>query len=266
MDGTLLDQNKKIPEQNIEAVRRLKEEGIYFVIATGRHDSMIKPYLDELEIEMPVISCNGALVREPFHDRRFLSIPIEKEQMLTMVEICRDAGVDYHIYALETIFGETLTNKMVYYDQRNSTLPAREQVLLHISEDYRDFIMGTTEELYKLLVITREPVLLEKVDNAIYESTGIKSAQSDFNLFDVMQKNVSKATALEVLTSKLGISREETAAIGDQTNDMEMLQWAGTGIAMANAIPAVKDISQIVTTRANGEGGVAEAIEILLKG
>ena len=104
MDGTLLDQDKKIPKQNITAVKKLKDAGIYFVIATGRHDSMITSYLDQLEIEMPVISCNGALVREPFHDKLFSSTPIEKKQMLAIADICRDHEVDYHIYAHHTIF------------------------------------------------------------------------------------------------------------------------------------------------------------------
>lgn len=66
MDGTLLQDDKHISEENRKAVARLKEAGIQFVIATGRHDSMVKTYLDELEIETPVISCNGGMVRDPF--------------------------------------------------------------------------------------------------------------------------------------------------------------------------------------------------------
>lgn len=264
MDGTLLDSNKSIPQENIEAVRKLKEAGIYFVIATGRHDSMIKPYLDDLHIEMPVISCNGALVREPFHDKMFSSTPISKEQMLTMAEICRQHGADYHIYAHETIFGEQKKNKMLYYYERNKTLPEREQVKLHISENYTDFIMGTEEEFYKILVVTDVPEILKKVDDEIYKQTGIKSSQSDFNLFDIMQKGITKARALKELSEKLGITQEETAAIGDQTNDLDMIKWAGTGVAMANAIPAVKEAAQLVTEKSNGEGGVAEAIKKLL--
>lgn len=264
MDGTLLDSNKSIPKINVEAVKKLKDAGIFFVIATGRHDSMIKPYLDDLHIEMPVISCNGALVREPFHNKMFSSTPITKKQMLIMAEICREHGADYHIYAHDTIFGEQKINKMLYYFERNKTLPEREQVKLHISEDYKDFIMGTEEEFYKILVVTDVPEILKKVDDEIYEKTGIKSSQSDFNLFDIMQKGITKAGALKALTEKLGIKQEETAAIGDQTNDLDMIKWAGTGIAVANAIPVVKEAAQFVTEKSNGEGGVAEAIEKLL--
>jgi Cof subfamily protein (haloacid dehalogenase superfamily) len=264
MDGTLLDSNKKIPAANIKAVEKLKEAGIYFVIATGRHDSMIKSYLDDLHIEMPVISCNGALVREPFHDKMFSSTPITKNQMLTIADICREHGADYHIYAHETIFGEKRINKMLYYYENNKTLPPREQVKLHISEDYRGFIEGTKEELYKILVVTEVPEILKKVDDEIFRKTGFKSAQSDFNLFDVMQIGVTKAGALKELTEQLGIKQEETAAIGDQTNDLDMIQWAGTGVAMANAITTVKEAAQLITTKTNNEAGVAEAIDMLL--
>lgn len=265
MDGTLLDDRKDISRDNIEAVRLLKEAGIYFVIATGRHDSMIKAYLDELNIEMPVISCNGAIVREPFSGKVFSSSPLASDQVLKVIEAVRDAGADYHIYCSETVFGEKLSGKIHYYSERNRKLPNREQIRLRIDSDFRGFIKNTEEKFYKILVLSSEQSILDSAGKNIFRATGLTASQSDKELIDVMQTGISKAEAMSELCRKLGIKREETAAIGDQLNDLDMLNWAGTGIAMANAVEPVKAVAQMVTKGTNNQSGVAEAIGKLLQ-
>ena len=264
MDGTLLDNDKHISKENIAAVRKLKEAGTYFVIATGRHDSMIKAYMDELNIEMPVISCNGALVRNPFTDRMFSSSPIEKEKVLSIAEICREHGVDYHIYCHHKIYGEKMSGKIIYYNQRNQDLPERDQIKLHIDADYKNFINDTPEELYKVLILSRDADELNAVREAVTAETGLLPAQSDKDLIDTMQLGITKAKALNDLITELGISIEETAAIGDYLNDLDMIKFAGTGVAMANAVPEVKAAAAFVTEKSNHHGGVAEAIERLI--
>lgn len=264
MDGTLLNDHKEISKENAAAVKKLKDSGVYFVIATGRHDSMIKAYLDELNIEMPVISCNGALVRNPFSDRMFSSTPIEKEKVLHVAEICRSHGADYHIYCHNTIYGEGLTGKMKYYKERNNTLSERDQIKLFMSKDYKDFIMNTAEELYKVLILSSNPSELETVRKTVASETGLMPAPSDKDLIDTMQSGVTKASAMAELCSKLEIKQEETAAIGDQLNDLDMIEFAGTGIAMANAVDRVKEAASFVTVKSNNESGVADAIEKLL--
>ena len=90
--------------------------GIQFAIATGRHDSMIKSYLKHLNLEVPVISCNGAMVREPFSGQVLLSEASPKEQSLNVIDLCKERNVDFHIYGHDSIFGENLSHKMLYYN------------------------------------------------------------------------------------------------------------------------------------------------------
>lgn len=264
MDGTLLDDNKKISEKNIEAITRLKNSGVYFVIATGRHDSMIKSYLDQLKLEMPVISCNGAMVRNPFSDKMFASEPIDTQTVIKVADICKETGADYHIYCKETIYGETLTNKIFYYSELSKTLPATEEIKTVIDLDYKKFINSTDEELYKILAVSDNKEILNKVQKRIVSETGLTVAQSDKNLLDIMGNGISKASALKTLIAKLGIKVEETAAIGDQVNDLEMIKFAGCGIAVANAVDSVKKEASFVTKNNNCENAVAEAIEKLI--
>jgi HAD superfamily hydrolase (TIGR01484 family) len=86
MDGTLLNDDKQLSEKDIQTIKKLPDFGIQFAIATGRHDSMIKSYLKRLDLQVPVISCNGAMVREPFSDQVFLSETLPKEQSLNVIE------------------------------------------------------------------------------------------------------------------------------------------------------------------------------------
>ncbi len=265
MDGTLLNKDKEIPLENIEAVKLAKEAGVYFVIATGRHDSMIKAYLDDLHIEMPVISCNGGMVREPFSDKVFALHPLSSEQTLDIIEAAKGVGADYHLYCHNLIYGEQVSGKISYYAERNRQLSERDQIRLLTDPDYQGFIEGTNEEIFKVLVLCDDPEKLAAAGDEIHRRTGIRATQSDKNLIDVMQSGITKAGAMAELCKGLGIKQEETAAIGDQLNDLQMIKWAGVGVAMANAVDEIKAASQLVTEKSNHDSGVAEAIKKLLK-
>jgi len=265
MDGTLLNDKKEIPKKNIEAVHRLKDQGITFVIATGRHDSMVKAYMDELGIEMPVISCNGAMVREPFSNHLYSSIPLTKEQVLGIISSCKSFGADYHVYTRDVIYGETMTNRMLYYKNRNTILSERDRINLFVSSDYKSYVDEHRRELFKVLIIPGNPEEFEAITKDIDRTTGLQAFQSDSELLDVTQKGITKAHAIENLCKELKICREETAAIGDQRNDLDMIRYAGTGIAMANAVNEIKEAAQIITAGTNNQGGVAEAIHYIIE-
>ncbi len=264
MDGTLLDDNKEITSENIQAVHTLRDKGIFFVIATGRHDSMIRGYLDSLGVDMPVISCNGALIREPRSGELYGAEPMDSDQIFRIIRICKEYKADYHIYGKDVIFGEALTNKMYYYDQRNRTLDKENRIPLLVSGDYETFVKDHEGQLFKVLVLPSREEDFSLLTHIIFEQTGLEAFRSDTMLLDVMQKGTSKAKAIETLCRKLNIQRSETAAIGDYLNDLEMIRYAGTGVAMQNAVPELKKAAGMITEFCNNRSGVAEAIERLI--
>ena len=264
MDGTLLDNNKVISQVNISAIQQLKRKDVLFVIATGRHDSMIKSYLDELDMDMPVISCNGAMIRDPRTGKIYSSVPLETEQILKIIRICKEYGADYHIYGRDIIYGETLTGKIFYYNQRNQSLSPSNHINLHVSGEYEKFVREQEGHLYKVLVLPAREKDFAPVGEAIFRHTGLQSFQSDNTLLDVMQKGISKASAIETLCRELGIKQQETAAIGDHLNDLDMIEYVGTGVAMQNAVDSVKEAAQLVTDNCNNSSGVAEALKKLI--
>jgi hypothetical protein len=264
MDGTLLNDNKELSDKNIQTIKKLQDFGIKFAVATGRHDSMIKSYLKHLDLRVPVISCNGAIVREPFSDRVFLSEALPKEQSLRVIDICKERNASFHIYGHESIFGEKLSHKMLYYHHLNKTLPSDEQTKLVVVPDCKDIVINKPEPLYKFLIISDESQDLLNIIEHLSELDGLTVTQSMPMLCDVMKTGITKAYALQRLSESLGIKREEIAAIGDQHNDIDLIEYAGLGIAVANAEDALKEKADIVTFANNNQDAVSEAIENFL--
>ncbi|CAB1063743.1 hypothetical protein D1BOALGB6SA_8527 [Olavius sp. associated proteobacterium Delta 1] len=264
MDGTLLNDDKKLTEKNIQSIRKLQNFGIQFAIATGRHDSMIKGYLKHIDLQVPVISCNGAIVREPFSDQVFLSEALPKEQSLNVIDICKEKNVDFHIYGHDSIFGESLSNKMLYYQDLNKTLPSDERTKLVTVPDCKDIVVNGSEPLYKFIIISDRNNYMPPIIDRISDIEGLTACQSMPMFCDVMKGGISKAYALQKLSESLGIKRNEIVAIGDQLNDLELIEYAGLGIAVANAEDELKEKADAVTISDNNEDAVAEAIESFL--
>ncbi len=261
MDGTLLYDNKELSDKNVQTIKKLQDAGIRFAVATGRHDSMIKCYLKHLELEVPVISCNGAIVRDPFGEQVFLSKELPREQCLKVIDVCKETNAIFHIYGHECIFGETLSHKMLYYNELNKTLPPEQRTKLVQVTDCRDVVLNGSEPLYKFLILAdREKDILEIIDR-LAKVEGLNVCQSMPLLCDVMKEGLSKAYALKKLAESLGIERNEIVAIGDQFNDIDLIEYAGLGIAVANAENALKEKADIVTVSNNNEDAVAEAID-----
>jgi len=264
MDGTLLNDKKELSDKNIQTIKKLQYSGIKFAVATGRHDSMIKSYLKHLDLRVPVISCNGAIVREPFSDRVFLAEALPKEQSLSVIDICKERNTDFHIYGHESIFGEKLSHKMLYYHNLNKTLPSEEQTKLVIVPDCKDVVLKEPKPFYKFLIMSdRNKDLLDIIDH-LDKLEGLVVCQSMPMLCDVMKEGISKADALQKLSESLGIKRKEIAAIGDHYNDIDLIEYAGLGIAVANAEDALKEKADIVTIANNNKDAVSEAIERFL--
>ena len=264
MDGTLLSDDKKLSDKNLQSIKKLQDFGIKFAVATGRHDSMIKSYLKHLDLHVPVISCNGAMVREPFSDQVFLSETLPKEHSLQVIDICKERNIDFHIYGHESIFGEELNHKMLYYHNLNKSLPSEERTKLVKVADCKDLVKNEPEPLYKFLIISEKNNDLRDIMDGLDRIEGLTACLSMPTLCDVMKKGVTKAYALHKLSESLGIKRNEIVAIGDQFNDIDLIEYAGLGIAVANAEDALKEKADRVTNSNNNEDAVSEAIESFL--
>ncbi|WP_313178763.1 sugar-phosphatase [Stenotrophomonas sp.] len=256
MDGTLLDPAHKLTERAKAAIAHARALGVHIVLTSGRPVSGLAPFLHELGIDGDddyCIACNGGLVRRLGTGENVAEFPLSFEDFRYCEQVARDIGV--HFQALD---GQRLYTP----NQDISRYTVIDSHLSHVPLSYRRVEdMDPSMSFIKLMMIDEPEVLDAAIVRLPAELTErfavLKSAPFFLEVFD---HRAGKGPSLQKLAEHLGIDRANVMAIGDQENDLTMLQFAGTSVAMGNAIDAVKAVARFETS-ANSEDGVAKAIE-----
>lgn len=259
MDGTFLNSNHEISDENLKIVKELNNRGILFSIATGRLDTMIKVYLKQIGNVNPVISCNGALVRNVAMGKFYYSEPIKREDYIKVIDICKANNIIFDVYGEYAIYSETKEGRIKYFLDYNEKLNEEDRVELRVVDNIYN-ALDKEEKIYKVLISNQDPKKLEAIKEEINKINGVDAYRSASFLLDVMACGVTKGRAVENLAEILEIKREEIIAIGDNHNDLSMLEYAGFSIAMGNAEECVKNIADLITA-SNDEDGVAKALK-----
>ncbi len=262
MDGTLLNDQKKVSENTKIAIRQLEAHKAKFTLATGRIYPAAKSYADDLGITTPLICCNGAVIIDPLTDEVLYGRPISKEVGLQIIKVCEAYGVYYHLYDKNTIYSTRMEKAIAYYEAFSKTLPDAYRIQTEIVESAEGLFDQT--EIYKIGAYYDNTERALEMRKTLENIPGVSGFKSLDTMFDVLMKDTNKGTALRHLCGLLGIPINEVVAFGDNENDLEMLQAAGYGIAMENAEDFVKDVADHVAD-SNEADGVGRAIENLFK-
>ena len=276
LDGTLLDKGKYISEKNIEALKFAQKRGIEVVIATGRANFDAQNILNEFDINPWIIGTNGATIHDP-RGELFYSVPLNQQTAGHMLNILEDeflyyeAFIDHQIcapnYGKELLFQEIdqLMSKTNHMDK--SLLKLEIEIQFGQSgftfiDSYRN-LLEQDKDIYNILAISFDEKKLQKgwekfLD--IPELTIVKSGKHNFHL---QHEQASKGNALEILAKQLNVDLVDTAAVGDNYNDLPMLQIVGRSAAMGNADQEIKDLCDMVTLT-NEKDGVAHFIYSLI--
>ena len=264
LDGTLLSKGTTLLPKNAKALQRATDAGIAVVIASGRLPGVCSRIA--MDMGLPgcrIIGLNGTQVWEsPFGRETFCSVFPEKTARACW-EICDRAKAPVTLYVPNGIY----TNQR--FQTEDSTLRyqshfARSNVQVVIAPDAVE--RGLLANPLKFLVKFPLGNAQEKAVRAeLAALPGIGLTTSKRETLEIMQAGLSKARALAHLAKSLGIFPQEVMAFGDFDNDVEMLAWAGLGIAMGNAAPEVKRVAKHVTAT-NEESGVALAVHAYLDG
>jgi HAD-superfamily hydrolase, subfamily IIB len=256
MDGTLLKDDKSLSDVTKKSLKRAQELGVKIVLTSGRPIQGIKNYLDELELTREddyVIGLNGALICKT-SDYSVVSsnATLTGKDLKYIYNKVKSLNTYVHAFTNE---GD-LVNKI-------SKFSDNEEKRLNIKIKQVDFLedVSDNDEILKV-VLEEEKGVLDRITANIpkelfAEYTVIRSV--DF-MIEFMNKDCNKASGLEKLGEYLGITKEEIIAIGDADNDIEMIEYAGLGVAMRNAKEEIKGIADFVT-KSNEEDGVAFVIE-----
>jgi Cof subfamily protein (haloacid dehalogenase superfamily) len=251
LDGTLLTPQRTITPRTYEAIRQAVAAGMTLVIATGQTLDVLRAVCADLPLTVPQIIYNGAVIADIQNDTVLYEQLVPPEYILSTLELLHTSGL-HRVYH---------THKRVYVDE--GTPNARDWYRAPVPPVIE---VPGVESLYpqpciKLVGVGDATTLREKREALEQHLAGqLYVTQASRNLLEFLHPEVSKANALATMTRILGIAPEEVVAIGDNHNDIGMLQFAGLGIAMGNAHNEVKAAANYVTTR-NSEDGVALALE-----
>ena len=255
LDGTLLNKNLEIPQDNINAINTLKEKGIKVVIATGRPEQLVKPYVDLLEMENDLIMYNGSVIGHPFKDERFYKKSLSKESVNKIVTFCEKNDYLYMIYTKDAIISKP-NYRVSFFEKRNENLIDKHKCVF---KDVREMDKILDLDIQKILIIDKDELRYTFAHEYMSKLKDCSVVKSQNGFIDVNPKGTSKGEALRVYSENIGIKKEEIAAIGDQDNDVSMLEYATLSIAMENATDNAKEVCDFFTL-SNNNAGVAYAI------
>lgn len=255
IDGTLLNSQKQVTDEVKNALKAAEAQGVKIVLCTGRPLPGVEDLLEELDLLGEndfVITYNGSLVQKTKNKEIISSYQLTYDDYLDIDQLSRKLKVHLYSETEDTMYTSNRDiSKYIIFETALINMPLKYRTQEEITSDLN---------IIKMIMID-EPDFLDEIIPKIPQSfwdnyTIVKSLP---HFLEFMHKEVHKGVALERLAKHLGLQREEIMAIGDNENDLTMVDYAGLGVAMENATENIKKAADVITA-SNDENGVAEAI------
>lgn len=268
LDGTTLDSNSNIDYRTIKALKKLDENGIKFIFSTGRVATSAQYIMEKTGLDNPIIGNNGSIIY--LNKSNILNTHhLDMDTLIELQNYARENKLYYHFYDADTFYSESLDLNKINHLKLDTSYGMNYQVNLNVN---RDPIKQITEKGNKALKIQMviDPHINELTSNQVMNhlkdiySEKLYITTCGENIIEVMVKEVSKWKGVLEIADFFGIEKDEIAAIGDQDNDLPMIEGARYGFAMGNSIEKVKQAADFIVA-SNNNLGVVEAIEKVLE-
>ncbi|MCK4777264.1 MAG: HAD family phosphatase [Actinomycetia bacterium] len=246
LDGTILNQQHLLEPSMKDVLSRIKNKGFMFTIATGRVYNSALPFLNELDIDLPVIVCNGAILID--RSSTYFHYKLDKIKALEVLKNISLEKADKYIFYGSEIFSENGSSFSFSYSEilkiRISQVPSIEGLIKERDDDPTMFVFMMDKEIV--------PEKTEEIQNL--GISGINVTNSNPYFVDVLSSRASKGHALKKMIKLLKINREDVIVVGDGLNDLEMFREAGLCVTVSNASPEVKKCADYISTKERFEG------------
>jgi Cof subfamily protein (haloacid dehalogenase superfamily) len=254
LDRTLIADDLLLRPRTKAALRAARAAGVPVVVVTGRMFRAVRPYLEDAGLDGPVICYQGAVVADSVSGRFLRHEPIPLELARDAVAAVEEAGHHLNVYVDDELYVAEITPEArAYADFQRLPIHPVGDLLAWLSEPPTKLVsVGDPAALDRL-----EARLKARFDGRLYISKSLP------HFLEFAAPGVTKASGLEFLAERLGVARERTVAFGDGENDVELLEWAGYAVAVANAHERVLAAADWVCPGPDEEG-VAQAIEAWL--
>ncbi len=282
LDGTMLNSYGIVTENTKNVIKKVLNEGIEVIIASGRPIDSIKTIAKEIESKKYFIAGNGALIYDIQNDKIIYEKFMSKEKVLEIIKICEENSISYNLYTETTIIAKALKYNVLYYHKENLKKEENKRTNITIVDDIHKYVENLENPRFLKITVCDENKFvfqsiikkLRKVSNievldVLHMSRkmikqGTEDIPIEYYYTEISLKDVDKWNAIEFLMEKMNLKKEEVVAIGDNMNDKIMIENAGLGVAMGGSTPNIINIADYVTTSNNDEG-VANVLEKIIK-
>ncbi|MAT59573.1 MAG: HAD family hydrolase [Melioribacteraceae bacterium] len=263
LDGTLLNSSGEIGESTKHLVKELRSLGVRFSFASGRLHSAIIKYAQELELQTPLISLDGSLIKSVTNNQIISESYIKEKYVKRAIKLA-----DHFLVKIALCLDEA-----IYYTEHNSLIP---NLLDKFGADYKEveeyssYHKSKTLEIvfagdYKNSLKTIESKMMFPYTWGLYTNFFKSYSQKGIYYLEIRKHGVNKGTGLKRLLKHLNLGMRNTVVMGDWYNDRELFKTNAVKIAVANAVPEIKNNADYITQKTNDEDGTAEFLEMLYK-
>ncbi len=278
LDGTMLDSYGMVTENTKNTIKKVEEQGVEVVIASGRPIDSIKTIAREIESKNYFIAGNGAIVYDVKKDEIIYEKTMSKEKVLEIIKICEENSISYNVYTEQEILATSLKYNVLYYHKENLKKEESQRTKINIVNDMYEYIKNKEDARFLKITICDESKSvfnsiirkLKEINNIeildvshMARKTIVQGTEEypvSYYYTEISTNDVDKWNAIEFLIEKLNIKKEEVMAIGDNANDKMMIEKSGLGIAMKQSAPNIIDVADEVT-EGNNEDGVAKILQ-----
>ena len=257
IDGTLLPTGGAISAGNVAAVQAMVAAGVKVVVATGRMYAAALPITAQLGVNVPIIAYNGALIKSSTGEELYAHY-MDEAHVLKLINFFEERG--WHL--------QSYSDDVLYVPKRNDEVKFYEKVIKVTSVGVGwDGLRARAKNVPKLLTVSDTPdEAIHRLNEATkYFGGQVEITRSAARFTEFMALGVSKAAAIKILANKYGIDIAQVLAIGDSENDLPMLTAAGVGVAMGNAVDAVKAACPRITDTCENDGFAKAVYDYVLK-
>ena len=262
MDGTLLGKRKSISEESKKVIKKVNDKGVKVVVTTGRLYNNAAYYSDIIGASDAVIAGNGAVIREKRKDEIIYKSKIDSNICKELLRKAKECGVILHLHTLDRIitnsYFSNLIAKIVLPGRKYEDFPIHTETITNsnINEMLEKYDGKVTKCIMFSTSAEKAKVFRKEIENI----EGIVCYLSGDKSIEINKCGVSKGNAVKALGEYYGIKKEEIICIGDNENDISMIEYAGLGIAMGNGIDKLKEKANYITDT-NVNDGVRKALE-----
>ena len=277
LDGTLLNSYGIITENTKKIIKKVEEQGVNIILASGRPIDSIQAIANEIESKKYFIAGNGAIVYDLEKDEIIYENCLKKQKVLEIIKICEENSIGYSIYTEKEILTTALKYNVLYYHKENLKKSEDKKTKISIIQNMEEYIKNDNTSRYlKITVCDEDKIVFDSIIRKLRNlkdievldvshmarktiKQGTEEIAVEYYYTEISRKNVDKWNAIEFLAKKLEIDSKDIMAIGDNINDKQMIENAGLGVAMGQSTPVITNVANEVTS-SNNEEGVAKIL------